>query len=54
MFALFQYLAHTDRRQAREQVEKLRRLANSSEAAVRVFCTHDPSEFEQLSSTTVA
>jgi len=54
MFALFQYLAHTDRRKAQEQLEKLRRLANSSEARVRVFCTHDPSEFEQLSSTTVS
>jgi glyoxylase-like metal-dependent hydrolase (beta-lactamase superfamily II) len=54
MFKLFQYLAHTDRRKAQEQLEKLRRLANSSEAGGRVFCTHDPSEFEQLSSTTVS
>jgi glyoxylase-like metal-dependent hydrolase (beta-lactamase superfamily II) len=53
MFKLFQYLAHTDRRKARQQVEQLRRLANSSEAGGRVFCTHDPSEFEQLSSTRV-
>jgi glyoxylase-like metal-dependent hydrolase (beta-lactamase superfamily II) len=53
MFELFQLLAHTDRRKAREQLERLRRLANNREAGVRVFCTHDPSEFEQLSSTTV-
>ena len=52
-FKLFQYLAHADRRKAHQQLEKLRRLANDSEAGVRVFCTHDPSEFEQLSSTTV-
>ena len=54
MYALFQYLAHADRQKARQQLEKLRKLANSREARVRVFCTHDSSEFEQLSSTTVA
>ena len=53
MFRLFQHLAHVDRRKAGQQLDKLRRLANS-EVGVRVFCTHDPSEFEQLSSTTVA
>lgn len=53
-FRLFQLLAHADPRKAAQQADRLRNLPGTSPSGVRVFCTHDPLELEELSGTSVS
>ena len=47
--ALFEQMVQTDRRARLYNLERLRGLHRSSGADVRLFCAHDPVEFDRLS-----
>ena len=47
-FIAFERFAHTDHRQAMEQMRALHQVAVSHHNEVEIFCTHDPTELESL------
>jgi glyoxylase-like metal-dependent hydrolase (beta-lactamase superfamily II) len=46
---LFEQMVQTDRRSRLYNLERLRELKRTSGADVRLFCAHDPVEFDRLS-----
>ncbi len=47
-FILFQRFAHIHHAQALDQLVRLRHLVEENDR-IKVFCAHDPSEYEELS-----
>lgn len=46
----FQHLVCEDRPRCRDNIERLRGLAQDEQAGVRVFCAHDPWDLDQITS----
>lgn len=53
-YTLFEYFSHMDHAQAVPLKKRLWRLVYQTGTPIRVFCSHDPGELEQLSEGTAA
>ncbi|MBU0991426.1 MAG: MBL fold metallo-hydrolase [Proteobacteria bacterium] len=52
-FKLFEYLAHMDKKEAIKKKNRLWDVIDKNRDQITICCTHDPTEFETLSKTTL-